>query len=342
MSPRRAILTSATVLVLLAAAYGGYWTYAAGLLRDGIDGWIAARHAEGVEVRLRTVSVGGFPFTLEVEVGDVVAATAAGDIAWQLRTPGVRVTAAPWDFRRIAFAVPNPTEGFVANVATGERTNFTARAAAGEAAFDRRGRLLAGTVDLDAPTATGRNPFLPLSARLASLNYDQREPTATEVTLRATEIGLPPVEGLALGDVMQSLVATFVVHGPLPRAPTEPQLAAWRAAGGWLDIRFLEARWGPLNVSAKGEARLDDDLQPTGVLSTSTRGYREAVSAAETTGQVTRQQGAQIRLVLDLLATHPENGAAPQLDVDLSLHDRHLKAGVMPLADVPRVHWPRE
>ena len=130
--------------------------------------------------------------------------------------------------------------------------------------------------------------------------------------------------------------------GAIPAAPTAPALAAWRDRGGRVEVRFLEAVWGPVAVSASGEIGLDGNLQPAGKLATSTRGYREAVSAAEAAGQLTAERAAQLRLLLDVMATRPADGGAARLDADLRLANRRLFAGIIPLADLPPLRWPAE
>ncbi len=342
MSRRHSIILSSLILAALGAAYVGYWHYAADLFRTGVDTWIALRRAEGVEIRYQRVAVGGFPFALNAVVDDMVAVGGAGDLAWEGRTPSIDLVAAPWDLRRFDFVAPGTTEMIVVNIATGQRAKVTAAALAGGGAFDSRGRLRAGKLTLENVDATGSGPFLPLAARALTTSYTQLGPKSAEVSLHGFEIQLPPLPMSHLGDIVQTLTAAIVLHGPMPRAPTEPQLAAWRRDDGRIDIRFLEATWGPVTVSSSGQARLDPALQPSGTLATSTRGYREAISAAEAAGQLSARDAAQVRLMLDLLATRPENGGPPRLDVDLKVSNRKLYAGILPLADLPRITWPAE
>jgi len=342
MSLRRAVLFPVLILTVLGAAYGGYWAYAAGQLRSGIDGWIAARRAAGVEIRYAAVAVDGFPFALEITADDVVAVGARGDLAWEARASVLRLRAAPWNFHRLTFKTDGAAELRVANIATGERAHIAATRVEGHAVFDVRGRLLSGRLGLQEAKAEGSGPFLPLTARALTVDFGPAGSGATEVAFRAIEIGLPPHLGARLGDVMQSLTATVVVHGAIPVQPTAPALTTWRDRGGRAEIRFLEAVWGPLAVSASGEVRLDRDLQPVGTLSTSTRGYREAITAVESSGRLTAERAAQLRLVLEVMATRPEDGGAARVDANLRVANRTLYAGAIPLAKLPTVRWPAE
>ncbi|MCP4328725.1 MAG: DUF2125 domain-containing protein [Alphaproteobacteria bacterium] len=331
-----------TVLAVIAfaGAYAGYWYYAKGALHDGVDLWIAQRRAEGIDVRVGALSITGFPFALDAEARDVVAAQAGGRVAWEGRVPILHMVGAPWDFRRLAFATGGPAELIVVNIVTGQRAAITAARGEGSAAFEASGRLRFRELRLYKIGAEGSEPFLPMTAAVADFGVNQREPDAVEVSLRAVDMTMPPLPGPQLGQSLQTLAATIVWQGAIPSLPTQSALAAWRANGGRVDIRFLEAVWGPLGFTASGEARLDADLQPTGTLSTTTQGYREAVNAIEAAGQMSPRQAAQTRLMLDLMATRPGNGGPPQLDVDLNLVDRRLSAGALPLAVLPRIDWP--
>jgi len=342
MSLRRAVLFPVLIVVALAAAYGGYWAYAAGLLRSGVDDWIATQRAAGVEVRYGALAVGGFPLSLDISADDVVAAGTAGYLAWEARTAALDVRAAPWDLQRLTFETGDAPMLRLVNIASGERADITAATATGNAAFDPRGALQAGQLNLQKAAAEGTGPLMPLIARALTAEYGPGSAGAAEVAVRAIEIGLPPHPAARLGDVMQSLTATLIVHGAIPAAPTAPALAVWRDNGGRVEVRFLEAVWGPVAVSASGEVGLDADLQPIGKLSTSTRGYREVVSAAEEAGQLTAERAAQLRLLLEVMATRPADGGAPRLDADLRVANRRLSAGIIPLAELPHLRWRAE
>jgi hypothetical protein len=336
---RRTVLFPILIVAVLGAAYGGYWVYAADQLRSGVDNWIAAQRTVGVDIRYGTMAVGGFPYSLTITAGDVVAAGTAGYLAWEARTPELEVRATPWNYHRLTFRTESRPESRIANIATGERAQLTASVAEGIAVFDPRGRLESGRLGLQDVAADGSGPLMPVSVRALLTDFGRADAGAAEVAIRAIEIGLPPHPAARLGDVMQNLTATLVVHGAAPTAATAPALAAWRDNGGRVEVRFLEAVWGPVAVSASGEVGLDRDLQPTGKLATSTRGYREAISAVEEAGRLTAERAAQLRLLLGVMATRPADGGAARLDVDLRVANRQLFAGMIPLADLPHLRW---
>ena len=69
--PRRwRIVLPLAVVVLLAAAWAGFWYYAAGRAESAFAAWRTREAAAGREVSCASQSVGGFPFRLELQCAE--------------------------------------------------------------------------------------------------------------------------------------------------------------------------------------------------------------------------------------------------------------------------------
>jgi hypothetical protein len=70
------------------------------------------------------------------------------------------------------------------------------------------------------------------------------------------------------------------------------------------------------------------------------RGQGEALDAMAAGHVITPAAARAAGAVLGLLAHAPPDGGAPVVDVPLTLRERTLAMGLMPLARVPELVWP--
>ena len=69
-------------------------------------------------------------------------------------------------------------------------------------------------------------------------------------------------------------------------------------------------------------------------------GQNEALDALAGGGVITPRTALAAKAVLSLMAKEPEGGGTPQVDVPLTLQDRKLAMGRIPLAILPELLWP--
>ena len=74
-----------------------------------------------------------------------------------------------------------------------------------------------------------------------------------------------------LGDGIDELDFAATVKGAIPSGKVADALAAWRDAGGRIELDHLRLKWGALNATATGTIALDQELQPTGGFSGESR-----------------------------------------------------------------------
>ena len=81
---------------ILLAAYSGYWLYLSHTLGETISELRVRWHEAGVEVKHGELSVGGYPYRIEVTARDVEAAGQDGSVNWRWRTPILQATRGLW------------------------------------------------------------------------------------------------------------------------------------------------------------------------------------------------------------------------------------------------------
>jgi Uncharacterized protein conserved in bacteria (DUF2125) len=116
--------------------------------------------------------------------------------------------------------------------------------------------------------------------------------------------------------------------------------AAWRDAGGTLEIQRLAVNWGPLDLTGSATLALDDQLQPMGTGSARVIGYAETLDALAARGAISRSAATAAKAVLSLLAHAPADGSPPDVKVPLTLQYRTLSMRQVPLLRLPELDWP--
>src|SRR5262249_24342200 len=153
-------------------------------------------------------------------------------------------------------------------------------------------------------------------------------------------IELPEKAASTLGPRIAHAELDLVLRGAIPAAHTEAALAAWRDAGGTIDLTKLRLHWGEFQGEAEGSAALHSALQPQGALTVRAWGVSTAIDALVAAGEVRPRDGATAKVVLRAMAKPgAAPGVPPEIEVPLTIQDRKLYLGPAPIARVPTIVW---
>jgi hypothetical protein len=327
-----AALVAILVLAGLAAGWAIWWHVAAGRFAGSIDLWIAARRAEGYKIEAQRDPIEGFPFHLKTRIA--APSAAAGDGSWTWSGPDLAIDAPAWSPLSIGFAMPGAhrvlaqghhyeveakaAEGLLSLAADGRLDRF--RLTAGGISAQEPGR---GAATIDSLYATLGQPAPDACAAIpASLSFD----------LGAETIALPPDPRLALGSTIDHVAASGRLEGPPPRGFDAVSLAAWRDAGGAIDLDLMGLAWGPLKLSGSGTFSLDDQLRPLAAANTSVQGASETLQAVADAGLMKSGDAQLAALGLALLAD-----GQGRVKVPLTAQDGELSSGPLKLAKLQPV-----
>ncbi len=166
---------------------------------------------------------------------------------------------------------------------------------------------------------------------------------ALSYRLSTEAINLPEDRRWALGSRLSSLSVEGAVTGPMPlQTSLAARAAAWRDGGGTLTVEHMAMGWGPLGASGGATLALDARLQPMGTGHMRLIGFAESLDALASDHVMTPGAAIAAKAVLSLLATTPEGGGPPEVEVPLTLQDRTLSMRQVPLLKLPEVIWPTE
>ncbi len=338
---RLALALLVVVPVLLIAADYALWRWAVWRLEVGIGQWMAQSRAAGWSVSAGTPRPGGWPFAASVALPQPFlsggTAELPGGVAWSadravlslhlLHPRVLQIALAGQQHLEFAggFDLPFTADRLIATLplaAVSPTLNATATGL-------RIGRASSGTVAVQSLALHG-----------------VRSTAALGFALRASGISLPGARSWALGPEIASAAITGAISGIAPEASADasPDLAAraasWRNHGGRVSVRSLALRWGPLAVAGTVRLRLDRDLQPAGRADARLTGYAPALDRLAAQGVITAPTAAAAKAVLSLIAQPALGTGEAEVTVPLTLADRELSIGAIPLLRLPKLVWP--
>ncbi len=333
------------VIAVLLGADALLWRWAVRQLQADFAGWAAATRAEGYTVTTGPTHTSGWPLAAEMSASDLAISGPLGDlpvhVTWTAATAALRVAllhprtlivAALGDQHlRLPGGIDLPftagTERLTIPLLPGAPSNAATLEVAQLRAAGPLTGLTIGQVRADT------------KSRPAAL---QGEP-AYSLTANATGITLPQPPNLTwpLGPSISLLALDAMLTGPMPRTPTlVARATGWRDGGGTLEVQHATLQWGPLDLTGSATLALDDHLQPMGAATAKIRGYVATLDALANAHVIPPQAAMAAKAVLGLMAHSPPGGGPPEVEVPLTLQNRALSVGRIPLAHLPEFSWP--
>jgi hypothetical protein len=327
------------VVVLVLAAWSGWWWFGASQKADAVERWLAERREDGWAADAE-VSVIGYPSRFDMTVEGLTLADPEGGWAWS--APVFRTYMLAWQPNRIIAEWP----GVHVVSVPGETAEASAEAFRASAAFlpttalaidravvETEGLTLSGESGWSAGLGTAqlsvrRSESLSETPNAYDAVFDARDIAPTEA-LRET---LTRALGGALPDRINrlSLDLTAVLRRPLDRHAVEESDIRPEA----LELRRSLIRWGPLGLEAEGRLEVAPDGVPTGRIDLTARNWRAMLSAAERSGAIAPGLATTMRAgleVLSLLSSDAETLSAP-----LVFAEGVVSLGPVPLGEAPR------
>jgi hypothetical protein len=328
------------LLLLLFGAYSAYWRITAGQLGDGVAAWAQNMRAQRIDASWRKLRIGGYPFSFRVALTDAELSDGALTPSPRLRAPRLSGSARPWNLRRWRLDAADGLVAEIAGFAGGTPIALSARRARGSVAVGSNGGSKL-ELDLDDLALGAAAPLSASSAQLRIAWPAQPARTYNEpdlslsMSLHQTKL---PVVVEPLGATIADLDVAVTIKGPMPAGPLPQVAAAWRDAGGTIELDALSFHWGALSASATGTLALDENLQPVGGFSGAIEGYDQIIAALVADGSLKADQAGIARLALTMLAKAGPDGR-PEIATSFTIQNGKMYLGPAKLGKAPHIDW---
>jgi hypothetical protein len=328
-------------VIVLCAGYGVLWWVVADQIGSGVTSWREEQSAHKVDVSWRNLGVAGFPFGWRVTLKDFALRDREHSPVPELHAARVVANAHPWRITAWHFDLP---AGLIADLAPrAGRPDVALRAqqARGTAMAAPQGGLLLWLAlrDIAATGAAGEMPIKSADAWVAlpgqKPGTDRDANFALAIDLRQLQVPQPPI---GFGPNLDELALGLTVKGPLPDGPLAPAVAAWRDAGGTIDVNHLHVEWGGLGITANGTVALDEKLQPMAAFSGGFEGFDAVINALVAADWLTEEQAALVQIALNTLA-RPGPDGKPQLRAPFTIQNGRVFVGPARLGRIPHIVW---
>ena len=343
---QRKYLIFLAVLSAFALAWSGGWFWLADKLRSDIASFVNAQRDNGIVLDWSDMRISGFPirFDTTFENPQATRTTADTRISWAGAATAIRPFIEGPGI--VSFDAPGRHQFDIRNRDTDISIDTNADSLQGRLAFDTFGQ----------PRGL-RGRAAPLTARLedgpeittAETAFDwemHTDPSAGEslsVVLKQIDLTAIPVDetvATTFGQTIQTVSGRATLRGPLdPAALDAASLTRWRDSGGTLELESFNLIWGPLRIAGDGTLSVDPTLQPVGAFSARIAGLDRLLDLLEERGQIPRQQAALARIGLAVLLRTPANGGPAEARLPVTLQDRVLSIGPIPLLTLEPIIW---
>jgi hypothetical protein len=327
-------------LLVVGGGYTAYWFLVARRIEAGVIDWAQSQRADKIDLSWQKLRVRGFPAAFRVDLGSAALRDGAITPSPEVHVPVLSGTARPWDFADWRLAAP---DGFTADFAAAggsKPPTLTARTADGVVSIEPEGgwtlwlTLRDTTVAAAAPVLVGSaNATLTIPPRPSRGHPDPMMALAVE----ANQIKLPAAIA-PLGYTIDELDFAATEKGAIRGGKLADAVAAWRDAGGSIELDNLRVKWGALGATGTGTIALDQELQPTGGFSGAIQGYDQILTALVRNGQMRDSDAGLARIALTLFAKAGPDGK-PEIRTAFRIQNGQMFLGPAKLGRLPRITW---
>lgn len=332
----------------LAAVAGvtGLWFAGAAQLREQIARAGRDIVGEAGTFTVQTLTVQGFPFSYDAELGDIVMAVRDARGGWEWRAEQAKLTLSPWLGRAARFDLSGKHKLRFRLGRAPLDLEITAARAPGEAQWGSgpalyklapEGIAITETVS-GAATKAEKASFQLFLYPPESRKAGTTQPAAG-VLIEIAGIDLPAGAGKYLGPKLAKLATEIQVLADVPLPADRRNMARFREAGGSVEVKNLALQWGPARIDGSGTMTLDQALQPEASFAARMTGFEETADALVAAGLIRAQEAQGVKLLLSLMARRSDPGRGAEIRVPITIQDRTVYVGPARLARLPQIRW---
>ncbi len=125
----------------------------------------------------------------------------------------------------------------------------------------------------------------------------------------------------------------------LPPEFDRASLHVWQQAGGALPVEDLRVRRASLNLSGTGYLNLDNDLQPSGLITTKLSGLDDLLNEFTANGTIGEKQAMMAQSLLNLMAQKDPATGDMTITTGVRIQSGGVFLGPLRVASLPKWRW---
>ncbi len=327
---------------VLLAAYSGYWLYLSHAVENSVLGELRTNWSEaGFEIKHGVLSVGGYPYRIELTLRDVEVGTQNSAISFRWRTPIVLATAHPWELSHWVVVAERPSD---MNFGMGQDRIVDLLIGRGRMSLKLASDNVPERVSFDVRDVQMQQSVAPdvLDIKHAELHI-RRVPTQSpslDVAVFVKEIIVGESHGYPVGNRVQELNAEISLQGPAPASWSRSEFDAWRNAGGVVDVHNFQISWGDLELRFDGTFAIDEAYRPIGAASADIIGHGYVLTALSTEGIISEASALAAGIALNFLTEPSSDDGRRVLRAPIMVQDGYLHIGPVALVPLPALFSP--
>lgn len=305
-----------TILVLIVAAFCGYWYLGAHLFQRGVEDWFAAQTEAGRSAEVQGLAVTGFPVQFKATSGPLAISDPATGWGWQTPTAEVSMPSW-WPFRVTA----DLADRHVLDTPRGQ-FDITAQDLTGQFGLSPRLAPVSLHVESGAMQAVGAEG----AVRVSTLRFDstRQDDASHHAVLSVQGLGLDagPLS-LAEGSLVAEADVTLAERlDDLPDAVAVPI--------DRIVLQKAELRFDPVAVTATGTLVADARGFAAGELTLRLENWPEALDVAVAAGLIPADRVGMLEGGFRMMAD------GDVLELPLTLAGGDIRFGPLPIGPAPR------
>ncbi len=324
------------VLIIASLGWFGYWFIGSSAHEAAATSWLEERREKGWVANYTDLSVKGFPNRFDTAITDLELVNPRSGWAWQ--APFFEILSL--SYKPNHFIAVWPSEQVVS-------TPYKKFTITNE---DMRGSLIFEpntSLELDSSTVTLKNLKVKTSdkqessiasAVLATRQSETKE-MAHDIAFDANDF-VPSAaikKWLDPKSILPSAFETLTIKTTAAFDAQWDRIAVEGAAPNmtYLDIETFDAKWGELQIQAKGTLDIDGLGYPTGKIAIRAKNWKDMLQLAVSSGTLDAGTASSLEKGLGFVALL--TGNKETLDVPLSFSNRVMSIGPIPLGKAPRM-----
>jgi hypothetical protein len=160
-----------------------------------------------------------------------------------------------------------------------------------------------------------------------------------QFTINGKDLKLAEGTVLLTGDPLTEFQLRGTIKGPLSPAPLRQALAAWRDAGGTVDVSSFAVSQATLSLAGSATVALDQDLQPIVAADVKARGLAPTIDLLESQHRIYPEDALKMKLFVKG-AERDAPGGTKEVATGLTIQGGYLSWGPFKLAHIQRIEWP--